>query len=209
MLALLLLAIPFANETAARPNILLAIADDQSFPHASAYGHPGLHTPGFDSVAADGVLFTNCYAASPGCAPSRAGLLTGRHPWMLEEAGTHASRFPAKWPTYPDLLAAAGYHVGYTGKGWGPGNYKAGGRTSNPAGPGYSKRTLTPPNRGISRNDYAANFRDFLEARDDDEPFCFWFGATEPHRVYDAGEIGRASCRERLVWCRSRWSPYH
>ncbi|MDH5602683.1 MAG: sulfatase-like hydrolase/transferase, partial [Cyclobacteriaceae bacterium] len=100
-----------------RPNILIAISDDQSFPHTSAYGSGMIQTPGFDRVAKDGILFMNCITPSPGCAPSRSGLLTGRYPWQNEQAGQHASEYPQKFVTFPDRLEANGYHVGYTGKG--------------------------------------------------------------------------------------------
>lgn len=169
-----------------RPNILLAISDDQSFPHASAYGAAFVKTPAFDRVAAAGVLFHNAFVASPGCSPSRAALLTGRHPWQIEHAGTHASSFSKNYPVYPDLLEAAGYFVGYTGKGWGPGNHRAGGRTRNPAGPDFNSRKASAE-EGISANDYAANFSDFLAQRPKGSPFCFWFGAHEPHRVFKPG----------------------
>jgi uncharacterized sulfatase len=185
-------AATFASPTAAaaeplRPNVLLAIADDQSFPHTSAAGYKAVNTPAFDRVAREGVLFANGFAGSPGCSPSRAALLTGRHPWMLEHAGTHASEFPTKYPVYPDLLEKAGYHVGFTGKGWGPGDWQVSGRDRNPAGPAYQKRNLTPPYKGISTSDYAANFQDFLAKRKPGQPFCFWYGATEPHRGYEKG----------------------
>ncbi|MBE0537802.1 MAG: sulfatase-like hydrolase/transferase [Phycisphaerae bacterium] len=169
-----------------RPNILLAISDDQSWRHASAYGCKGIKTPAFDRVAKDGVLFSNAYAGSPGCSPSRAALLTGRNCWQIEHAGTHASEFPAKYACYPDLLEAAGYFVGYTGKGWGPGNWKVSGRTRNPAGDDFSKLKNKAP-AGISDNDYAANFRAFLAQRPAGRPFCFWYGAHEPHRGYLKG----------------------
>jgi len=55
-----------------RPNILIAISDDQSFPHCGAYGSDWLETPAFDKIAAEGILFMNCIAPSPGCAPSRS-----------------------------------------------------------------------------------------------------------------------------------------
>ena len=193
MLSLLVLAAVAAD----RPNVLLVITDDQSAPHASAYAASGdiagavpksaLHTPGFDRIAAAGHLFTHCYAASPGCAPSRAGLLTGRHPWMLEQAGTHASSFPAKFPTYPDLLEDAGYFVGFTGKPWGPGDFRKGGRDRNPAGVDFNRHRLKPPAKGISNKDYARNFETFLNERDDGQPFCFWYGAQEPHRPFADG----------------------
>ena len=176
-----------ATSAQAAPNILFAISDDQSYPHASAYGYKAIDTPAFDRVAREGVLFTNAFAASPGCSPCRAALLTGRHTWQIEHAGTHASSFSSKYATFPDLLETAGYHVGYTGKGWGPGNFKAGGRTRNPAGNPYSKLTTKPPFSGIRKTDYAANFKQFLSEREDDQPFCFWYGASEPHRVFEKG----------------------
>ena len=95
-----------------RPNILVAIADDQSYPHASAYGSTWIHTPAFDRVASEGLLFSNCYACSPGSSPSRASMLTGLFPWQIEEAGTHASSFPSRYVCYTDVLHEAGYHVG-------------------------------------------------------------------------------------------------
>ena len=169
-----------------RPNILLAISDDQSWIHASAYGSEFIETPAFDRIAKEGVLFTHAFTASPGCSPSRAALLTGRNCWQLEHAGTHASAFDKKYPTYPELLQQAGYWVGFTGKGWGPGNFKIGGRTENPAGPAFQEKVAEVP-EGIHATDYAANFADFLEKRQPGQPFCFWYGASEPHRVFKKG----------------------
>ena len=173
-----------------RPNILLAISDDQSWPHCSVYGSREISTPAFDRLATTGVLFTNAIAASPGCSPCRAALLTGRQTWQIENAGTHASSFPQKYQVFPDLLEASGYQIGYTGKGWGPGNWKISGRKRNPAGPAYSKIKNRNHPKGISSNDYAANFESFLKQRQSKEPFFFWYGATEPHRDYEKG-IGR------------------
>jgi uncharacterized sulfatase len=189
--SLVLLALSFATcsqapEAARRPNILLAISDDQSYPHASAYGATFVSTPAFDRIAREGVLFRNAFSASPGCSPSRASLLTGRHTWQLEQAGTHASSFPPKYVTYPDLLEKSGYFVGFTGKGWGPGNWQDF-RPRNPAGPQFSDRETEPPYSGISRTDYAANFEEFLKQRPAGRPFAFWYGAHEPHRQYHKG----------------------
>ncbi len=175
------------TEAAPRQNILFAISDDQSYPHSSAYGSKMVQTPAFDRVAGSGVLFTNAFAASPGCSPCRASrYLTGRHTWQIEHAGTHASSFAAKYVTFPDLLEASGYVVGYTGKGWGPGNWKDF-RPRNPAGPVFSDKKNKPPQAGISSTDYAGNFAEFLAKRKAGEPFCFWYGATEPHRAYAKG----------------------
>lgn len=176
-----------------RPNILFAIADDHSFPHASAYGSRMFRTPSFDRVASSGVLFYNAFVAAPQCSPSRAAILTGKNIWQLEEAGTHSSYFPTKFPVFTDALEAVGYHIGYTGKAWDPGNWKDAGRTRNPVGPEYnSKRFQTLPTKGISPIDYAANFEDFLARKSSDQPFFFWYGAHEPHRMYEKGSGQRA-----------------
>lgn len=169
-----------------RPNILFAISDDQSYPYASAYGTKSIYTPAFDRVAREGVLFTNAVTASPGCSPSRASILTGRYTWQNEHAGTHASKFSNKYATYPRLFEKAGYHVGFTGKGWGPGNYKDGGFKENPAGPEYSVASQQVPD-GIRKTDYAASFAKFFSEREDNQPFCFWYGSSEPHRTFGDG----------------------
>jgi N-sulfoglucosamine sulfohydrolase len=176
-----------AGTPSARPNILIAISDDQSYRHTSAAGYKAVNTPAFDRVAREGVLFLNGFAASPGCSPSRAALLTGRHPWQIEQAGTHGSSFPAKYTAFPDLLEQSGYFIGMTGKGWGPGSLQGDQRKRNPAGPEFKKRTATPPLDGLTNNDYAANFADFLAARPKDRPFYFWCGTGEPHRDYQKG----------------------
>jgi uncharacterized sulfatase len=172
-----------------RPNILIAISDDQSYPHASAYGYEAISTPAFDRVAKEGILFRNAFTPAPGCSPMRAAFLTGRNIWQIEQAGTHASSFPAKYEVFPDRLEQAGYWVGYTGKGWAPGNWKISGRERNPAGPQFSKRKMEAP-RGISNTDYASNFADFLAERPAGQPFCFWYGGYEPHRSFGKG-LGR------------------
>ncbi len=176
-LAAALLSLAPSAPADGRPNVLIMMSDDQSFPHASAYGSKMVSTPNFDRIAEDGVLFTRAFCPAPGCSPSRAAFLTGRQIWQIEHAGTHASSFDAKYRTFMDLLADAGYHTGCTGKAWGPGNWKAGGREQNPAGPSY------PAKRG----DYAAGFEAFLKARPEGAPFAFWFGSHDPHRGFEKG----------------------
>ena len=174
------------------PNVLLAISDDQSYPHASAYGSPAVHTPGFDRIAREGILFNNAFSAAPGCSPSRASLLTGRHIWELEDAGSHASYFPSKFRTYTSVLNSNGYMIGYTGKGWGPGNWKDSGREINPAGKAYNELKDPDVPEYIRNTDYFENFKLFLEDKKKNQPFCFWYGASEPHRRYQTG-IGEES----------------
>ena len=159
----------------------MVISDDQSWLHSSANGFKEVHTPGFDRIAREGLLFKNAFAASPGCSPSRAALLTGRNCWQIEAAGTHASYFPDTYDVYPEILENAGYHVGFTGKGWGPGNYEISGRKQNPAGKAWQEIRLESP-EGISDKNYAANFEAFLSVKKENQPFCFWMGGHEPHR---------------------------
>ena len=177
-----------ARPAAARkPNILFCISDDQSYPHASIYGTKWVSTPAFDRVAKEGVLFHNTFVSCPSCCPSRGSILTGQAFYRLKESAMNHTVWGSGLQVYPDLLAAAGYHTGFTGKGWGPGNWKAGGRTTNPAGPEYSQVRLTPPGPGVAPIDYAANFEAFLAKRPAGAPFCFWAGFREPHRIYDPG----------------------
>ncbi len=169
-----------------RPNILFCIADDQSFPHAGAYGCKWVKTPAFDRVAREGILFTNAYTCNAKCAPSRSSILTGRNSWQLEEAANHVPFFPAKFKTYAETLIESGYHVGLTAKGWAPGNPgMADGKKRELLGPSWNEHKTTPPAKYISDNDYAANFEAFLKDNPDGKPFCFWFGSTEPHRAYE------------------------
>lgn len=157
------LAAPLLAGAAQQPNILFAIADDWGA-HAGAYGDPAIQTPVFDRLAREGVLFEHAYVSSPSCAPSRAAILAGQWHWRLGSAANLHGTFPADVPLYTDLLEKAGYFVGYSRKGWGPG--ANGKRPRNPAG------------------DKFKDFSEFLEKRPKDKPFCFWFGSTDPHRGY-------------------------
>ena len=171
-----------------RPNIIFCIADDASYPHFSAYGCKWISTPGFDRVAKNGILFTNAYTPNAKSAPSRACILTGRNSWQLEEAGNHISNFPAKFKTFMEALRENGYFVGYTAKGWAPGNPGAiNGKVRELTGIGFNKRKTEPPATGISNDDYSANFTDFLDQKPKNSPWCFWYGGREPHRKYQYG----------------------
>lgn len=173
-LVLALMATALAPESGAaepdrRPNILFALADDWAWPHAGVYGDKVVKTPVFDRVAREGVLFTRVFSAAPTCSASRAAILTGQAPHRLEEGANLWGILPSRYPVYPDLLEKAGYVVGYSGKGWGPGSLEGSGRTRNPAGPQFK------------------DFADFFGKVPKDKPFCFWFGSRDPHRAYVKG----------------------
>ncbi|WP_110174797.1 sulfatase [Luteitalea pratensis] len=155
-------------------NVVVAIADDWSWPHTGADGDPAARTPTYDRLAREGVRFTHAFTAAPSCTPSRAALLTGQAPHRLAEGAQLWSHLPSRFAVYPDLLEARGYLVGHTGKGWGPGSIEPGGRTRNPAGPRY------------------ASFPAFLATRTANVPFAYWFGSSDPHRPYEVASGARA-----------------
>jgi len=174
--------------SAPRPNILFCIADDASFPHMGAYGTKWVKTPGFDRVAREGLLFTRAYTPNAKCAPSRACILTGRNSWQLKQAANHWCYFPKEFKTYAEVLAEHGYFVGKTGKGWAPGiALNEEGKRRQMTGQPFDKKRTKPPAKNISPNDYAGNFRDFMNKKPVLQPWAFWYGSTEPHRAYEYG----------------------
>ena len=194
------------KRTEVRPNILFVISDDQSFGHTSFGGSSFIQTPAFDRIASEGVYFTNCYATSPGCAPARSAIVTGRYPWQNEQSGQHASAWLNKYISFIDRLAANGYRTGRTGKGVQPFYYSgkaeeshirnedAAGKAGNSAR--YQPGDPARPTEGVSKVDYFANFKSFMDQNDGNAPFFFWFGAYEPHRPY-----------EKDAWKRTNKSP--
>jgi len=170
-----------------RPNILLALADDQSWLHTGISGDKVVKTPAFDRIAREGVLFTNAFTACPSCTPSRTAILSGQDIWRTREAGLLMGAMPKDLPLFTHILDDKGFFVGYTGKGWAPGNWSCLGLGKNPLVREYNKELEKDVAYGIDTRNYAANFKDFLKDRPKDSPFFFWFGSTEPHREYQYG----------------------
>ena len=170
-----------------RPNILFVVSDDQSWLHTGMAGDPVVQTPAFDRVAREGLLFTHSYCTSPSCTPSRSSILTGQEIWRIKQAGLLHSSIPPELPLVTHLLSDAGYHVGYTGKGWNPGDPYYLGLEKDPLLKAYNEEQEGRRAEGISPVDYSANFGEFLKDRKEKEPFFFWFGAREPHRGYTFG----------------------
>lgn len=198
--ALALFTTACAAQTSPRPNILFVIYDDWGGSrHSSAAGCEWIKTPNFDRIAREGILFSNAFTSNPKCSPCRASILTGRNTWQLREAVSHNGLFPAGFETFPDLLEESGYLIGYTGKGWGPGDFRSCGRTRNPVGPSFDKFTTAVPTSGIHKNDYSANFAGFLKQRSKEKPFFFWIGFHEPHRVYEWDSGARSGKRLESV----------
>lgn len=156
-----------ANET--RPNFLLIMSDNHYYAHLGTYGDPVVQTPNIDNLADRGVQFTNAFCASPSCTPARSALLAGQDIWRLGQGANLWSTLSDTITTYVDLLENSGYSVGHSGKGWGPGNPEAGGRTHNPAGYTFE------------------SFDEFMDQHDTETPWSFWISSRNPHRPFTYG----------------------
>jgi arylsulfatase A-like enzyme len=109
------------------PNILLIVADDLGYGDLGCYGQQKIHTPHLDRLAAQGMRFTNAYAGSTVCAPSRCALMTGLHTGHCRVRGNGGGGSPRlNVPLAPEdicvaeLLQKAGYATAIIGK-WGLG----------------------------------------------------------------------------------------
>ena len=112
-----------ARQRAAPPNILLIQADDLGYGDLSAYGQAQFQTPGLDRLAREGIRFTQYYAGSTVCAPSRAALMTGLHTGHAWIRGNGEIRCAAAGEdvTVAMVLRDAGYRTAVIGK-WGLGS---------------------------------------------------------------------------------------
>ena len=105
---------------AERPNIVVVLCDDLGYGDLECYGHPHIKTPNLNTLAKEGIRFTDFYSTSPVCSASRVGLMTGRSPnragvydWIPEGKAIHMR---ASEVTMPQLLKKAGYATCMSGK---------------------------------------------------------------------------------------------
>lgn len=197
--------IPYAQANDDLPNVVLCMADDQGWGDMGYNGHPKLHTPNFNSLAATGVKFDRFYAAAPVCSPTRGSVMTGRHP----------NRFGCfKWGhtlrpqeiTIAEALKTKGYVTGHFGK-WHLGSVQNG-SPCNPSASGFDEWFSAPnffdnnpimsregeavPTTGessIVTVDAAIEFmRKYAHSG---KPFLavVWFGS--PHNPHEADETDR------------------
>ncbi len=187
------------------PNIVLCMADDQGWGDMGYYGHPHLQTPNFDEMAAQGLRFDRFYAAAPVCTPTRASVMTGRHPNRMGAFQWGRTLHPLEI-TLPEALKTAGYVTGHFGK-WHLGPVRKGTPT-NPGASGFDTWLSAPNffdnNPLLSREGIVEEFEgessmitvdaaiQFIEEHaDTDRPFLavVWFGS--PHSPHEALERDR------------------
>ena len=116
-------------DTVQQPNIVLIVADDLGLGDVSAYGSRTISTPNIDSLARNGIMFTNGYATSATSTPSRYAMFTGLYPWRNADAkilpGDAPLIIPTDIPTMPKMMQENGYATAAIGKwhlGMGDGN---------------------------------------------------------------------------------------
>jgi arylsulfatase A-like enzyme len=203
-LALLPSSMPFTfAATGARPNIVLLMADDQSWGETGYNGHPHVKTPVLDEMSRTALRLDRFYAASPVCSPTRASVMTGRH---ANRSGAFAPNYSTRPEeiTIAQILKQGGYRTGHFGK-WHIGAVKKESPV-NPGRMGFDEYLahdnffeMNPPlsrngaapeiHRGESSEIIVAEAAKFAEKiRGENKPFfiVLWFGS--PHGPYSGTE---------------------
>lgn len=181
-----------ATETKpAKPNIVLVLSDDQSYPYLHCLGMTEMKTPNLDRFAAEGIKFHRMFTTAPQCVPSRASIISGRSP-VACRITRFSSPLPREVTTFPELLKkGAGYFVGVLGRTYhldGSGN-----------GPDVSERVFEEHKLRTFRErfDYVdasnqaavpARMREFFDRRPKEQPYFLWVNFNDPHHPWDTGK---------------------
>jgi len=192
------------------PNIIFILADDLGYGEVSCYGQKRFKTPNIDRLATEGMKFTQGYAGTAVCSPSRSALFTGQHTGHTPVRGNLAVKPEGQYPLpdssvlIPQLLKKAGYATGCFGK-WGLGGPGTSGDPVNKGFDeffGYNSQTLAhnyypyhlwhnrtkvllPENRGARSVTYAPALihektLEFIEQHKD-QPFALFVTTVIPH----------------------------
>jgi arylsulfatase A-like enzyme len=210
--------IPGMKCTTERPNILFILADDLGFGDLQCYGNPYVETPNINALAAAGMRFTDHYAPSPLCAPSRAGYLTGRYNHRTGAIDVSSNRgidrIALSEKTFGDYFRHAGYATALIGK-WHNGLYC---NDYLPQNRGFDLFYGFPNgqhdywawklfrNEELEENDgrYMTDvfnqeaIRFIRESGDAGKPFAIWLAHHAPHAPLQAPEPLVGKYRERL-----------
>jgi arylsulfatase A len=196
-LSLLLVAVSATTAFADTPNIVFILADDLGVNDLGCYGRKEHKTPHLNKLAAEGMRFTNAYAACPVCSPTRAAILTGLHParlritTFLPGRGDAPSQkllhpkinqqLPLEAKTLAEYLKGAGYTTACIGK------WHLGGANFGPKPQGfdfvYAGKPNTTPSEtegGKGEFDLATKANEFIAANKD-KPFFLYLAHNTPH----------------------------
>lgn len=186
-----------AAETPKLPNIVFILADDLGINDLACYGRTEHHTPHLDRLAKDGARFTAAYAACPVCSPTRAAILTGKHPARLHLTTFLPGRpdapsqkllhpkirlqLPLEEKTLAERLKEAGYATACIGK------WHLGGQNFGPEKQGFdvvhAGKANTPPSTdegGKGEFDLTRKAEEFLSANRE-RPFFLYLCHNSPH----------------------------
>ena len=200
----------------ARPNILLIQADDLGYGDLSVYGQGRFETPALDRLAREGIRFTQYYAGSTVCAPSRAALMTGLHTGHGWIRGNGEIPLRTEDVTIAELLRKSGYRTAVIGK-WGLGTP---GTTGEPGKKGFEhsfgfldhrhahrqytdhlwrngQKVETDLDRDYVNDLFTKEATEFI-ARDDKRPFFIYMNYTVPHAELRVPEDMVAPFRDRF-----------
>ena len=192
-------------DAASRPNIIVILCDDLGHGDLSCYGHPIIKTPNLDRLASSGIRFTDCYASSPVCSPSRAGLFTGRNPnraGIYDWVSGGLVHLREQEITLPKLLKSVGYNTILAGKWHLNGKFNRPAEQPTPGDHGFdhwfaTHNNASPnhrnprnfvrngipvgPTQGYSSSIVVGETLHWLDVRDEDGPFACFLTFHEPH----------------------------
>ena len=106
----------FLNKKHRKPNIIYILADDLGYGDLGCYGQKKVKTPNLDKMAAEGMRFTQHYAGSTVCAPSRCAIMTGLHTGHCYIRGNSGLAMPKETVTIAKILKQTGYSTACIGK---------------------------------------------------------------------------------------------
>jgi len=191
-----------------RPNIVVIVADDLGWGDLGAYGSPVIRTPTLDRMASEGVRYSQFYAGSPVCGPSRATLLTGRYT-IHSSVTTNGSPLPLDEETLAEALVGLGYATGIVGK-WHPAR-------SRPMYHGFERAQYLTPGaaqqqfvermwngdepvrvKGYSSDLLTQKAERFVNQHRT-QPFLLWLAYTVPHFELQAPEDAIAEYRSAFL----------
>ena len=216
---------------AAPPNIVYILLDDAGYGDFSCYGQKKFQTPNIDKIAAEGLRFTNHYAGSTVCAPTRCSLMTGLHTGHCQIRGNKEIRPEGQAPmaagtvTVATLLKKAGYATGAFGK-WGLG---APGSTGDPLQQGFdtfygyncqrqahsyypthlwdNDRRVELDGETYSHDLIADRSLEFIRDHQDEPFFCF-IPTTIPHAAMHVPEEDAAPFRKKFPQFENKVGKY-